>query len=328
MRKKKSGPSTKVNLSAALHSTILFEPRSDISIWNVQSAIDMDYMFFQAINFSADLSSWKTPLARSMVAMFAGAVRFEADLSQWNVEEVENFFAMFAFLPRFNSDLSSWRLRSAQDVSFMFQQTTSFNQNLCTWGRSLDPSVNTDEMFTQSSCPLTDNPNFSLSPPGPLCFECVDSDTTPPTLAPSVPPPECFSDLSQLALAVDDYVLDPSGSLTAQRYGHPIGEWCVSLVTGFDSLFSTRRNPLVATFNENISGWQVFEAKSFFAMFEGAREFNQDLSGWEVSNSVDFRAMFSDCESFNQGEFTMVKAKNISAASNTAMGLLTSTFVS
>ena len=266
----------------------------------------MDYMFFRAANFSADLSSWQTPLCRSMVGVFAGAASFEADLSQWNVEQVEDFFAMFAFLPLFNSDLSSWQLRSAQDVSFMFQQATSFNQNLCAWGRFLGPSVNTDDVFTQSGCPATDNPDFSLSPPGPFCFECGDTDTAPPTLAPTDTPPECFAELSQLALAVDNYLLDPSGSLTAESYGHPIGAWCVSSMSGFDSLFSTRRNPLAATFNEDISGWQVSQSKSFFAMFEGCREFNQDLSGWDVSNSVDFRAMFSDCALFNQGKFVEV----------------------
>eukprot|EP00977_Amphora_coffeiformis_P021203 scaffold9027_cov174-Amphora_coffeaeformis.AAC.3 len=235
-----------------------------------------------------------------MAAMFAGATSFGADLSQWNVGQVEDFFGMFAFIPLFNSDLSSWQLRSARDVSFMFQQATSFNQNLCAWGRSLGPSVNTDDIFALSGCPFTGNPDFSLSSPGPFCFECGDTDTAPQTSAPTVPPPECFSELSQLALAVDDYLLDPSGSLTAGKYGHPIGAWCVSSMGGFDSLFSTRRNPLVATFNEDISGWQVIGSRSFFSMFEGAREFNQDISGWDVSNSVDFRAMFSDCALFNQ----------------------------
>jgi hypothetical protein len=54
--------------------------------------------------------------------------------------------------------------------------------------------------------------------------------------------------LTELQNAVDDYLTDPLGGLTADTYGHPIGNWCVTNVDEFENLFSADRNPLAASF--------------------------------------------------------------------------------
>ena len=89
----------------------------------------------------------------------------------------------------------------------------------------------------------------------------------------------CFATSQELLLAVDAYLSNPLDEMVLDTYG-PIESWCVSEVTDFDNLFDADRNPLAATFNEDIGGWNVSNSESMFAMFEGAREFNQDLSGW------------------------------------------------
>ena len=62
---------------------------------------------------------------------------------------------------------------------------------------------------------------------------------------------------ADLKVAVDAYLTDPSGALTAAEYGHPIGNWNVSLVTDFGELFDETRTfgLAVAAFNEDISKW-------------------------------------------------------------------------
>ena len=77
----------------------------------------------------------------------------------------------------------------------------------------------------------------------------------------------------------------------------------------------------------DISGWNVSNVKSMFAIFAGCNElesvgdisnwdvsnvtnmqymffkcnkFNQDISNWNVSNVTDMTGMFDGCESFNQ----------------------------
>lgn len=59
-----------------------------------------------------------------------------------------------------------------------------------------------------------------------------------------------------------------------------------------------RRNPLAATFNEDISAWDMSGAVTLAQMFDGAREFNQDLS-WDVSRVISFELTFNNCTVFN-----------------------------
>ena len=42
-----------------------------------------------------------------------------------------------------------------------------------------------------------------------------------------------------------------------------------------------------ASFNRDISGWDLASAESLALMFSGAASFNQDLSGWVVDHIWD-----------------------------------------
>lgn len=87
---------------------------------------------------------------------------------------------------------------------------------------------------------------------------------------------------------------DPTGGLTAERYGHPINAWCVSQVRDFSRIFDARdRNPELEEFNHDISDWDVSNGLDFFAMFRHAKRFNQDLSRWNMAKAVTTRGMVS-----------------------------------
>jgi surface protein len=55
-----------------------------------------------------------------------------------------------------------------------------------------------------------------------------------------------------------------------------------------------------ASFNQDVSGWDVSHVNDFTRMFAGTVVFNQDLSSWNVSASLDFSGMFEGALSFNQ----------------------------
>jgi len=84
-----------------------------------------------------------------------------------------------------------------------------------------------------------------------------------------------FTSTEALQGAVDSYMIDSSAaSSVAQTYGHPIGAWDVSQITDFSQLFDVDRNPAAASFNEDISGWNVMNASTMWAMFYNAAAFN------------------------------------------------------
>jgi Mycoplasma protein of unknown function, DUF285 len=98
----------------------------------------------------------------------------------------------------------------------------------------------------------------------------------------------CFQDGKELKSAVDLYLksLSSPQSVVALKYGHPISTWCVGNVTNFDFIFdgwTPFYRPWILNFNQDLSGWNVGNAKSMKATFRSAYAFNQDLSSWDVS---------------------------------------------
>uniref|UniRef100_A0A7S3LE04 BspA family leucine-rich repeat surface protein n=1 Tax=Amphora coffeiformis TaxID=265554 RepID=A0A7S3LE04_9STRA len=266
----------------------------DVSGWDVGSGRTMFSMFFFCPSFSSDVSAWDTSRVTDLAFTFALTTGFNSDVSSWNVAQVTTLQYTFAFLPLFNSNISSWEVQNVENLNMAFLQTPSFRQNLCPWGPLLSPDTNVEDMFLQSGCPTSVDPDFNATPPGPFCFDCgstLPGDTTSTGA--------CFLTTEELFSAVDAYLQDPSGGLTAGVYGHPIGSWCVSEITTFDDVFNAFRNPLAATFNEDLSGWDTSNALSMFRMFYAARTFNQDLSSWNTAGVLSFMAMFTNCTAFN-----------------------------
>lgn len=73
-----------------------------------------------------------------------------------------------------------------------------------------------------------------------------------------------------------------------------------TLISDFSNLFNSSVYTTTTNFNQDISSWDVSNAKSMSSMFEGTVEFNQDLSFWDVSMVTDMSNMFKNAQSFNQ----------------------------
>ena len=74
-----------------------------------------------------------------------------------------------------------------------------------------------------------------------------------------------------------------------------IGEWDVSRVTSFESLFQQARS-----FNSDISKWRTSRVTNMQSMFHFARKFNADITLWNVSSVTNLESTFFYASTFNQ----------------------------
>jgi surface protein len=96
------------------------------------------------------------------------------------------------------------------------------------------------------------------------------------------------------------------------RIRYPIGDWDVSRVNNFISIFNYMRNPKARNFNDDLSRWNVAKGTSFARMLIGCYLFNSDLSDWNVANATNLSDMFCHCFSFNSD----VSRWNVANATN------------
>jgi Mycoplasma protein of unknown function, DUF285 len=258
--------------------------------------------------FNEDISSWDMSNATSLASMFEGAFAFDQDISSWNVSRVVS-------------------------IDRMLYRAFAFNQNLCPWGARFNDltAINVTDAFLETSCVDSGDPVLDLSTGivGPLCNDCSnlsqqttatsdESVTDSPTGSPSnlqiqfqptsLPSTsraldfDCFQDRVDLELALTEYLTDNGqDTAVATRYGWPINTWCVQNVSDFSRLFSPVNNLDKATFNEDVSGWDMSRAVSLESMFEGNTFFNQDISSWNLGlNTQTAARIFFGASSFNQ----------------------------
>ena len=117
--KAKYGPIASWDTSEITNMNYLFYQQvdfnEDISCWNVGQVESMDYLFLGATSFNGDLSRWQVGQVKCMVAMFQGATSFNGDLSRWEVGQVESMFAMFAGATSFTHQLGgAWSTSTAR----------------------------------------------------------------------------------------------------------------------------------------------------------------------------------------------------------------------
>jgi hypothetical protein len=136
----------------------------------------------------------------------------------------------------------------------------------------------------------------SSAPPLPTSRPSSGTTSTP-TSNPA--PTKCFTSREELVNAVDLYLLGETLEYLEATYGDEIGNWCFSGIQDLSELFSSNRIRAAASFNADLSNWDVSSVTNFTSMFEGASRFNADLSSWTVSNATTMVKMFSQASSFS-----------------------------
>jgi len=64
-------------------------------------------------------------------------------------------------------------------------------------------------------------------------------------------------------------------------------------------------------FNQDISGWQVYNVTNMNSMFQNASKFNQNIGNWNVSKVTTMIYMFYGARAFNNGETGLQNIPNI-----------------
>jgi surface protein len=259
----------------------------DISSWDVSAATDMSGMFRNALSFNGGLSTWNTSSVLSMEEMFAGTRAFGGDLSLWDFSSVAGMRGIFQGADAFTGrGLKNWRVSQVTDLSYGFDGASRFRLNLCDWGPDLfGRGVLSEGMFDGTRCSTKAPTDASVSPPTPLCFTCGDF---------------FFRTGQELRDAVreqNQYVSLPS------YYGATIGDWNVSLVKDFSSVFQDYYK-----FPIDLSGWDVSSATDMSRMFANTyfwAWYRYDgcppigITTWDTSNVENMAEMFLNTEGFD-----------------------------
>jgi surface protein len=108
----------------------------NISMWDMASANNTNYMFWGADAFNQDVSSWDVSKISTMNGMFYGATSFDLKLSSWNTASAEDMSNMFRRAKSLNKDLSAWDVSKVSTMRSMFNEAASFDQDLSLWNTS------------------------------------------------------------------------------------------------------------------------------------------------------------------------------------------------
>jgi len=155
----------------------------DLNNFNVSQVTNMEYMFTYAEKFNQPLNLWDVSNVEDMRGMFDAAVKFNQDISNWNIKNVKNFTQMFDGAKEFNQPIGGWNPASANEMDFMFFNATKFNQCLGLWALATPNDVQVTDMFTDSSCTNTTDPDPNA---GPWCQTKADKCSDKRTVIPFV----------------------------------------------------------------------------------------------------------------------------------------------
>ena len=95
----------------------------------------------------------------------------------------------------------------------------------------------------------------------------------------------------------------------AASFNGDLSDWDVSSVTDMHGMFYD-----AASFNGDISAWNVSSVTAMRGMFMSAASFNANLSAWDVSSVTDMSHMFRNAASFN-GDISAWDVSSVTAMS-------------
>lgn len=304
-----------------------------LSSFDTSRVTSMRGIFYSAVSFTGTgLANWDTALVTDMNYFASGALEFEGDIGGWSVSNVETLYAAFYSARRFNTDLSFWTLPKANDLRYAFYGASDFRQNLCSWLESLDRATLVDNMFLYTDCLYQSSPSLG-SPSTTMCSSCAPTPaptSSTPTFVPTVPAPSvspssyaptpvtCFTTTEELRSALVEYSQDQTRqSRVSQRYGWPMGDWCVDDITDFGFVFERlsideplRWNTSMATsmrfmfsqstFSQSVSSFDTSRVETMRGMFYYAARFGGDgIESFNLSSCNDTALMFAGARAFN-----------------------------
>ena len=258
--------------------------------------------------------------------MFLGAAAFNQNIGSWNVSNVTNMYCMFQYATAFNQNISSWNVSNVTNMAYMFQNATAFNQNISAW--NVSKVTNMTYMFG-SGAPIANTPSNYTSIQtkatglGQLLVDPRITFTINLPAAATINIGRGFTgvtwgDGSTTVAQTHAYASAGSYTITIFNIGnqfpsHPSFTPYITNVALFEGITNMTEMFLSnATFNQDISGWDVSAVTNMQNMFQNAPAFNQNIGSWNVSNVTNMNGMFVQSSAFNGN----ISAWNVSNVTN------------
>ncbi|MDC3250173.1 BspA family leucine-rich repeat surface protein [bacterium] len=206
-----------------------------LNLWDVDSVLNMSYMFAAANNFNQDLGDWNVGSVKYMNHMFGWASSFNQNINSWNVSSVINMEAMFRSATTFNQPINSWDVSAVTNMKEMFKEAEVFNQALDGWDVG---ELTTLERTFEKAYKFNQN---------------IDSwdigNVTTATYS--------FSSAKDFNQPLNSWnvakIVDMSYAFhRAEKFNQQLEQWDVSSVTNMRSMFDR-----AYSFDQNISNWDV-----------------------------------------------------------------------
>jgi len=237
--------------------------------WNVSKVEDMSFMFQGATKFGGGLGRWEVSSVVYMEYMFNNAAAYHDFIDDWNVSNVTNMEGMFykAYTFTGGENMGEWDVSNVTNMQYMFAEAGYFNKDISGW--DVSNVRNMAWMFYEAN-------NF----PG----RWEQNDQTYEGIG---------------SWDVSNVTNMRSMFQKALSFNGNIGEWDVSNVTNMRAMFYDATG-----FNQDLSSWNVRRVTDMSHMFRFALSFNNDnepgISGWNVINVQTMYAMFWDAQGFTQ----------------------------
>lgn len=282
-----------------------------ISGWDMSSATDMSYMFYNTDGFVAEnLGVWDVSNVTNMSNMFntcsigyGGA----SNLGDWDTSSVTNMSSMFFGTEVFNdSSITGWDVSNVTNMSFMFYNASSFNQDLTSWDFTSCDNFSSMLRNSASNYSQVTGWTYGKSMRGLLSSLSTVDTSSWTNWHPSRTGVENYSFFADSNSTFNSSWItgwDMSNAkelrqmfYNARAFTQPVGVWDISNVTGISRIFYD-----ADLFNQPLSGWNTSNVINMNGVFERCGIFNQDLGNWNTSNVTDMSSLFYRAASFNNG---------------------------
>lgn len=272
-----------------------------IGTWVLKTTgtVALSQMFQSAILFNQPLNGWNTQAATNMQQMFFGATNFNNGLPSgtagtlaWNTSAVTTFYSMFYNATSFNCNVGSWNVSLCSGFGGMFQVASKFNNGgsdtIGNWTLKTTGSIDMSYMF--GSCALFNQPLNGWNMVAVTNMNAMLSNCT-------VFNNGLASGVAGTLAWNTSNVTNMSFSLAAASFNCDISSWDVSKVTDFSLMFNN-----ATKFNQPLNSWvlKTTGTVNMASMFISATIFNQSLSSWNTVAVTNMSSMFKNAIAFNQ----------------------------
>jgi len=123
-----SVPSTLPSTVTSLEGTFYQNDQASITnlnLWDVSNVLNMNSMFYGAINFNQNIGSWSVDYVETMRDMFSTANNFNQNISSWDVGNVIDMYRMFNS-SAFNQNIGNWDVSAVTNMREMFYSSFGF----------------------------------------------------------------------------------------------------------------------------------------------------------------------------------------------------------